>query len=48
MDGNATISRRQFIVTAATAAGGLAIGPSAFGGHGRSTALEQRGRLQAA
>ena len=35
MDGNATITRRQFIVTAATAAGGLAIGlatgPSAFG-----------------
>ena len=34
MDGNATITRRQFIVTAATAAGGLAIGlttgPSAF------------------
>jgi isoquinoline 1-oxidoreductase beta subunit len=35
MDGNAPITRRQFIVTAATAAGGLAIGlatgPSAFG-----------------
>jgi len=34
MDGNATITRRQFIATAATAAGGLAIGlatgPSAF------------------
>src|SRR5499427_5575125 len=34
MDRNATISRRQFIVTAATAAGGLAIGlatgPNAF------------------
>src|SRR6516225_12243702 len=34
MDGNATLTRRQFIVTAATAAGGLAIGlatgPSAF------------------
>ena len=34
MDGNATITRRQFIVTAATAAGGIAIGlatsPSAF------------------
>ena len=34
MDGNATLTRRQFIVTAATAAGGLAIGlatgPSPF------------------
>src|SRR5262252_3987638 len=34
MDANATLTRRQFIVTAATAAGGLAIGlatgPSAF------------------
>lgn len=34
MDGNATLTRRHFIVTAATAAGGLAIGlatgPSAF------------------